>query len=102
MWIGEEGTSARRLYVKGASEMVLRLCTHARRATDGSVVELTGKFAFSSEGLVSGDGAKADIAREVITKLADQALRTIALAYGEFPPPPEGAAGGGDADYDFD
>ena len=48
----------------------------------------------TSEGEVHGKGQKYAIAKDVITAMADQALRTIALAYREFP---QGGGGGGGA-----
>ena len=70
------------LHVKGAPEMLLRLCTHYLDEA-GVRRELDGHFEMSSSGEVEGAGAKADICRSVINALSDQALRTIAIAYRE-------------------
>lgn len=72
-----------RLFVKGASEMVLRLCTHAIDGS-GNPIPLNGNFQISGTGEVTGEGRKAEIARDVINAMAGKALRTIALAYRDF------------------
>jgi len=59
-----------RLFVKGASEMILKLSTHELRR-DGQVVPLT-----------SVDRER--IHMDVIDKFANKAMRTIALAYRDF------------------
>eukprot|EP01029_Cantina_marsupialis_P021346 TRINITY_DN50_c0_g1_i1.p1 TRINITY_DN50_c0_g1~~TRINITY_DN50_c0_g1_i1.p1 ORF type:complete len:783 (+),score=340.87 TRINITY_DN50_c0_g1_i1:297-2351(+) len=71
-----------RLFVKGASEMILRLCTQ-EQAGD-KAIDMDGSFCFDSEGRVHGDGRKAELAKAVITAMADKALRTIAIAYRDF------------------
>jgi Ca2+-transporting ATPase len=72
-----------RLYVKGASEMVLRLCTHMLDGS-GDKVPLTGDFDMKSSGEVTGEGKKAFIAAHIINTMANEALRTIVLAYRDF------------------
>ncbi len=57
-----------RVFVKGASEVVLRLCNKALNASSGHVEGLTGDFNFNEDGGVSGDGVKAMIARDVINR----------------------------------
>eukprot|EP00753_Platysulcus_tardus_P017632 PLAT6452.2.p1 GENE.PLAT6452.2~~PLAT6452.2.p1 ORF type:complete len:1197 (+),score=723.54 PLAT6452.2:25-3591(+) len=79
----DEETQRFRLYVKGASEMVLRLCDKMLDA-DGNELPLEGDFSLDGEGAVEGDGMKADIVRNVINPMANAALRTIALAYRDF------------------
>lgn len=64
-----------RLFVKGASEMILKLCTHELRQ-DGSVVSLTNVD-------------RERIFNDIIDNYARQAMRTIALAYRDFPSPPD-------------
>ena len=73
-----------RVFVKGASEVVLRLCNKALNASNGHVEGLTGSFSFNEDGGVTGDGVKATIARDAINAMAGKALRTIALAYRDF------------------
>jgi P-type E1-E2 ATPase len=72
-----------RVYVKGASEMILRLCT-SEADTCGVAQPLGGAFSFDSEGGVRGCGRKAFIAKDVINTMAGRALRTLALAYRDF------------------
>ena len=78
VWKDASKTEAR-LYVKGASEMVLRLCNKVN--VGGDIKDLKGTFEIDSEGDVSGVGQKKQIAAKVINRMADSALRTIAVAY---------------------
>ena len=87
VWKDESKTAAR-LYVKGASEMVLRLCD--KIAVGGETQPLKGTFAIDSEGDVSGVGQKKKIASKVINYMADSALRTIAVAYKDVTVGPDG------------
>lgn len=64
-----------RLYVKGASEMILKLCSYQARL-DGSVGPLT-------------DATRQSIFKDVVDKFASGAMRTIAIAYREFSSPPD-------------
>ena len=75
----DESKKEARLYVKGASEMVLRLCNKIQVGADTK--DLKGTFTIDSEGDVSGIGQKKQIAAKVINRMADSALRTIAIAY---------------------
>jgi len=69
-----------RLYVKGAAEMVLRLCDQSADPA-GKRQPLGGRFTMDASGAVQGTGRKAEIATTVINEMAKGALRTIALAY---------------------
>jgi len=59
-----------RLYVKGASEMILKLCSNEEKL-DGSVGPLT-------------DANRNRIFEEVVEKFASNAMRTVAIAYRDF------------------
>lgn len=76
-----------RVFVKGASEVVLRLCTKVLNATSGEVENLPGNFSFMEDGGVQGEGAKGMIAGDAINSMANKALRTIALAYRDLEGP---------------
>lgn len=65
------GAPIRRLYVKGASEMVLSSCTQWRRKTDDSVLKI--------------DEATKQKMLASIKHMADNALRTIVCAYRDLP-----------------
>ncbi|KNB44679.1 calcium-transporting ATPase [Blastocystis sp. subtype 4] len=71
-----------RLYVKGAPEMVLRLCDRLQYSVDG-FKELTGDFQ-EVEGKVTGEGSRRRIVENCIYPMARQALRVIAFAYRDF------------------
>jgi len=85
VWKSVGGHDRIRLYVKGAAEMVLRLCTTVVDAT-GMVNALEGHFTMDGQGNVEGEGRKAEIGQNVINAMASNALRTIALAYRDFDP----------------
>ena len=72
-----------RLYVKGAPEMVIRLCDDMI-LPDGSKKELTGTFEEDSEGNLSGNGSRKRIVEHCIYPMASQALRVLAFAYRDF------------------
>ena len=72
-----------RLYVKGAPEMVIRLCD-AMALPDGKVKELSGTFEEDSEGNLSGSGSRKKIVQHCIYPMAKQALRVLAFAYRDF------------------
>lgn len=63
-----------RLYVKGASEMILKLCSH-EMALDGTRNNLTQK-------------GREVIFKDVVETFASAAMRTLAIAYREFSEPP--------------
>ena len=71
-----------RLYVKGAPEMVLRLCDRLQYSVDG-FKELTGDFQ-EVEGKVTGEGSRRRIVENCIYPMARQALRVLAFAYRDF------------------
>ena len=71
-----------RLYVKGAPEMVIRLCDRLQYSETG-VKELTGDFQ-EIEGKVSGEGSRRRIVEHCIYPMAKQALRVLAFAYRDF------------------
>jgi Ca2+ transporting ATPase len=64
-----------RIYVKGASEIILRLCDK-EMAIDGSTTPMDSNRCN-------------EIQNDVVEKFACQAFRTIALAYRDFDKPPE-------------
>ena len=72
-----------RLYVKGAPEMVIRLCD-AMATPDGNVKELSGTFEEDSEGNIAGSGSRKKIVQHCIYPMAKQALRVLAFAYRDF------------------
>ena len=72
-----------RLYVKGAPEMVIRLCD-AVALQDGSVKQLTGTFQEDSSGNVTGTGSRCKLVKHCIYPMARQALRVLAFAYRDF------------------
>ena len=72
-----------RLYVKGAPEMVIRLCD-AVSLQDGSVKQLTGTFQEDSSGNVTGSGSRCKLVKHCIYPMARQALRVLAFAYRDF------------------
>ena len=72
-----------RLYVKGAPEMVIRLCD-AVALPDGSVKQLTGDFQEDSSGNVTGSGSRCKLVKHCIYPMARQALRVLAFAYRDF------------------
>lgn len=74
------GVPCYRLHTKGASEMVLRMCTSAMRA-DGTVADLAGEELAGFE--------------ETIEVFAKASLRTIAVAFRDFPE----ANGDGELDW---
>ncbi|PHJ16670.1 plasma membrane-type ca(2+)-atpase a1 pmcaa1, partial [Cystoisospora suis] len=81
-----QGRRKYRVFVKGASERVLRQCKYFDLG-DGELIELT-------------DSIRSQIEREVINKMAGEALRTIGLAYRDIDPEKEvdwrePASGGG-------
>jgi len=82
----QDGTHRYRLYVKGASEIILRL-SDKMLGPDGAVQPLTGEFSLTSDMGGPADSVKARVVREVITPMASEALRTIALAYRDFDAP---------------
>jgi Ca2+ transporting ATPase len=61
-----------RIFVKGASEIVLGLCT-SRHLVDGSVEPLTQE-------------EKTNLSENVIRSFASDGLRTLCMAYGHVPP----------------
>ena len=63
------GDGARRLYTKGASEVILALCTKFIQE-DGTVTELT-------------EEKKVELENNIINSYADDGLRTLCLAYKE-------------------
>ncbi|CBK19549.2 uncharacterized protein [Blastocystis hominis] len=74
-----------RLYVKGAPEMVIRLCDYI--AYDlGKANPMTGKFV-ESDGKVEGEGKRKNIVENCIYPMAKQALRVLAFAYRDFDEP---------------
>ncbi|CBK24619.2 uncharacterized protein [Blastocystis hominis] len=72
-----------RLYVKGAPEMVIRLCD-AVILPDGSMKQLTGTFQEDSSGNVTGTGSRCNLVKHCIYPMARQALRVLAFAYRDF------------------
>ena len=72
-----------RLYVKGAPEMVIRLCNHVA-LPDGNVKELSGDFQEDSKGNLSGSGSRKNLVQHCIYPMAKQALRVLAFAYRDF------------------
>ena len=72
-----------RLYVKGAPEMVIRLCKDVL-LPDGSVKELTGTFQEDSDGNLEGNGSRKKLVQYCIYPMARQALRVLAFAYRDF------------------
>lgn len=72
----EAGETGYRLHCKGASEMILRLCTHYM-LPDGSIVPLTPEMLAAIN--------------NKIEEMANQALRTLAVAYRDFTEPLEWA-----------
>lgn len=83
VWKRVGGHDVLRLYVKGAAEIILRLSTHILEHS-GKVKRLEGDFRIDSQGNVSGSGQKAEIAKNAINAMANQAFRTIALAYRDY------------------
>ena len=71
-----------RLLVKGAPEMVIRLCDRLQ-ASATEFTELTGDFV-EAEGTVTGKGTRRNIVERCIYPMARQALRVIAFAYRDF------------------
>ena len=71
-----------RLLVKGAPEMVIRLCDRLQ-ANATEFTELTGDFV-EAEGTVTGKGTRRNIVERCIYPMARQALRVIAFAYRDF------------------
>ena len=72
-----------RLYVKGAPEMVIRLCNTVA-LPDGNLKELTGDFQEDSKGNLSGFGSRKNLVQHCIYPMASQALRVLAFAYRDF------------------
>ena len=72
-----------RLYVKGAPEIVIRLCNTVA-LPDGNVKELTGDFQEDSKGNLSGFGSRKNLVQHCIYPMASQALRVLAFAYRDF------------------
>ena len=72
-----------RLFVKGAPEMVIRLCDDVQ-LPDGKKKELTGTFQEDSEGNLSGNGSRKKLVQHCIVPMARQALRVLAFAYRDF------------------
>ena len=70
----EAGDTGYRLHCKGASEMVIRLCTHYM-TPDGSIVPL-------NQDLLAQINAKID-------EMANNSLRTLGIAYRDIPEPLE-------------
>jgi len=83
VWKDVDGKKKLRLYVKGAAEMILRLCTHILEP-NGQPKRLEGNFNIDSHGNITGSGQKASIAKHAINTMANEALRTIALAYRDY------------------
>ena len=72
-----------RLYVKGAPEMVIRLCD-AVLLPNGTTKQLTGTFQEDSNGNVTGSGSRCNLVKHCIYPMARQALRVLAFAYRDF------------------
>ena len=72
-----------RLLVKGAPEMVIRLCDDVL-LPDGAKKELSGSFQEDSEGNLSGSGTRKKLVQHCIYPMARQALRVLAFAYRDF------------------
>jgi len=83
VWKDVGGGKVLRLYVKGAAEMILRLCTHILEP-GGKLKQLEGNFSIDSSGNITGSGQKANIAKNAINPMANDALRTIAVAYRDY------------------
>ena len=71
-----------RLLVKGAPEMVIRLCDKLVYG-ENETIALTGDFV-ESEGTVTGKGTRRNVVERCIYPMARQALRVIAFAYRDF------------------
>ncbi len=71
-----------RLYVKGAPEMVIRICDHLVYGNN-ELKDLTGDFQEQS-GKVLGSGSRKHIVENCIYPMARQALRVLAFAYRDF------------------
>ncbi|KAK8811361.1 hypothetical protein WA158_003095 [Blastocystis sp. Blastoise] len=74
-----------RLYVKGAPEMVIRICDKLTYG-EGQIKDLTGDFQEQS-GKVLGSGSRKNIVENCIYPMAKQALRVLAFAYRDFDAP---------------
>ena len=74
-----------RLFVKGAPEMVIRLCDSIAYG-EGEINDLSGDF-IEMEGKVTGSGKRKNIVERCIYPMARQALRVIAFAYRDFDAP---------------
>ena len=74
-----------RLFVKGAPEMVIRLCDSIAY-DQGKANPMTGKFV-ESDGKVEGDGKRKNIVEYCIYPMARKALRVLAFAYRDFDEP---------------
>ena len=72
-----------RLFVKGAPEMVIRLCDNVM-LPEGTTKELSGSFQEDSEGNLSGSGTRKKLVQHCIVPMARQALRVLAFAYRDF------------------
>ena len=72
-----------RIYVKGAPEMVIRLCDYVA-LTDGTQKQLTGDFQEDSSGNITGKGSRRKLVEHCIYPMARQALRVLAFAYRDF------------------
>ena len=72
-----------RLYVKGAPEIILRLSDNVLDSK-GVKHELNGKFEELSNGSILGDGNRKDIMKNTVYPMANDALRTLAIAYRDF------------------
>ena len=71
-----------RLLVKGAPEMVIRLCDKLVYG-ENETIALTGDFV-ESEGTVTGKGTRRNVVERCIYPMARQALRVLAFAYRDF------------------
>ena len=72
-----------RLFVKGAPEMVIRLCDRVMM-NNGELKELTGSFQEDAKGALTGEGSRMKLVKYCIYPMARQALRVLAFAYRDF------------------
>mgnify|MGYP001136266668 CR=1 FL=1 len=72
-----------RLLVKGAPEMVIRLCDRVMM-NNGELKELTGSFQEDAKGALTGEGSRMKLVKYCIYPMARQALRVLAFAYRDF------------------
>ena len=72
-----------RLFVKGAPEMVIRLCDHVLM-NNGELKELSGTFQEDAKGALTGSGSRMKLVKYCIYPMARQALRVLAFAYRDF------------------